>query len=79
MTIILSNMLDSDCQVLRCTWQNISDVNVVEITSKNIYNLSLYKIKKDWLENKSYKVLNNLYDYMKDENCYKALNRNCSQ
>lgn len=47
--------------------------------SKNIYNLSLYKIKKDWLENKSYKVLNNLYDYMKDENCYKALNRNCSQ
>ena len=25
-------MLDSDCQVLRCTWQNISDVNVVEIT-----------------------------------------------
>ena len=27
--------------------------------SKNIYNLSLYKIKKDWLENKSYKVLNN--------------------
>lgn len=26
-------MLDSDCQVLRCTWQNISDVNIVEITS----------------------------------------------
>ena len=25
-------MLDSDCQVLRCTWQNISDVNIVEIT-----------------------------------------------
>lgn len=25
-------MLDSDCQVLRCTQQNISDVNVVEIT-----------------------------------------------
>ena len=32
MTIIFSNMLDSDCQVLRCTWQNISDVNIVEIT-----------------------------------------------
>ena len=25
-------MLDSDCQVLRCTWQNISHVNIVEIT-----------------------------------------------
>lgn len=32
MTIIFSNMLDSDCQVLRYTWQNISDVNIVEIT-----------------------------------------------
>ena len=29
-------MLDSDCQVLRCTWQNISDVNIVEIKFKNI-------------------------------------------
>lgn len=32
MTIIFSNMLGHDCQVLKCTWQNIPDVNLLEIT-----------------------------------------------
>ena len=32
MTIIYSNRLDDDCQVLRDIWRNIPDANVIEIT-----------------------------------------------
>lgn len=40
--------------------------------SKNIYNLSLYKIKKG-LELNDFEPLNRLYHHMKNENCYKEL------
>ena len=40
--------------------------------SKNIYNLSLYKIKEG-LELNNFEPLNRLYHHMKNENCYKQL------
>ena len=40
-------MLDSDCQVIRCTWQNISDVNgAYNIMRKAVSN----SIKEDEIE-----------------------------
>lgn len=40
--------------------------------SKNIYNLSLYKINQD-IKNNSYNSLNNLFHVMKNEDCFKQL------
>ena len=47
--------------------------------SKNIYNRSLYLIKQDWINNKSYSVLNNLNEIMKHEDCFKAIPCNVAQ
>ena len=33
MTIIFSNMLDPDCQVIKNTWQDLNDIHLIEITS----------------------------------------------
>lgn len=41
-------------------------------STKNIYNLSLYKVRQGFFEN-SYEPLNNLYHLMKGEDCFKAL------
>ena len=41
--------------------------------SKNIYNRSLFLIKQDYNNNKTYDTLNNLYDVIKNEECYKLL------
>lgn len=41
--------------------------------SKNIYNRSMYLIKQDWENNKSYDTLDNLYHVIKDEECYTYL------
>lgn len=41
--------------------------------SKNIYNRSLYLIKKDYEEKQSYETLNNLYNVIKTEECYSQL------
>jgi putative transposase len=40
--------------------------------SKNIYNLSLYKIKET-IQDNNYEILNNLYHHIKNENCFTAL------
>lgn len=47
--------------------------------SKNIYNRSLYLIKQDWENNQSYDVLNNLYEFIKQEECYTYLPPKVSQ
>lgn len=47
--------------------------------SKNIYNLNLYLIKKEYEENKTYNVLNNSYPYMKDTDCFKQLPQKVAQ
>ena len=47
--------------------------------SKNIYNRSLYLIKSEYEENKSYNNLNNLYSIMQSEDCYKQLPSKVSQ
>ena len=41
--------------------------------SKNIYNRSMFLIKQDYVNNNSYDTLNNLYNVMKHEECYKLL------
>ena len=41
--------------------------------SKNIYNRSMFLIKQDHVNNNSYDTLNNLYNVMKHEECYKLL------
>lgn len=32
MTIIFSNNMDTDCQVIKQAWQDLKDINLVEIT-----------------------------------------------
>ena len=32
MTIIFSNNMDPDCQVIKQAWQDLKDINLVEIT-----------------------------------------------
>ena len=41
--------------------------------SKNIYNRSMFLIKQDYVNNNSYDTLNNLYNVIKNEECYKLL------
>ena len=41
--------------------------------SKNIYNRAMFLIKQDYANNKSYNILNNLYNTLKHEECYKLL------
>lgn len=58
--IKLSNPLFKECDKL-C------------FNSKNIYNCSMFLIKQDYINNKSYNTLNNLYNILKNEDCYKLL------
>lgn len=48
------------------------ELDVLCFKNKNIYNRTLYLIKKD-LEQNSYNVLNDLYPVMKNEDCFKEL------
>jgi len=41
--------------------------------SKNIYNLALYKVRQEWIQSKSYNILNLLYHNMKSEECFREL------
>ena len=47
--------------------------------SKNIYNRAMYLIKQDWENNKSYDTLNNLFQVIKNEECYSYLPCNVLQ
>lgn len=51
---------------------NFKDCDNLCFKSKNIYNRSLYLIKED-LNNEKYDVLNELFNYMKNEDCFKIL------
>ena len=42
-------------------------------SSKNIYNYTLYLIRKEYEESKTYTILNNSYPYLKDKDCFKQL------
>ena len=50
-----------------------SECDTLCFKSKNIYNLSIYKIRQEFINNKSYNILNNLFHEMKYEDCYKEL------
>jgi putative transposase len=49
-----------------------NECNSLCFKSKNIYNLSLYKIKES-LKDNNYDILNNLYHHIKNEECFSAL------
>lgn len=49
------------------------DCENICFASKNVYNRSLYLIKSEFEESKSYNNLNNLYSIMQSEDCYKQL------
>lgn len=47
--------------------------------SKNIYNRTLYLIRKEYDEKKTYDVLNDSYSFMKNEECFKQLPQKVAQ
>lgn len=48
-------------------------------SSKNIYNRTLYLIRKEYEESKTYNVLNDSYSFMKNEECFMQLPQKVAQ
>lgn len=50
-----------------------AECEAICFASKNIYNRATYLIRKDYEDNESYDVLDNLYSIMQKEECYRQL------
>ena len=62
----------SERHIINKSHSNYKECDDLCFKSKNIYNLSLYKIKEG-LKTSDYEPLNKLYQMMKNEDCYKEL------
>ena len=69
----------AETHIINRTSPMFKECERVCFASKNIRNRSLYLIKEDWNERKSYDVLNNLYYVMRDEGCFRQLPCNVAQ
>ena len=58
--------------IINKSHSNYNECDELCFKSKNIYNLSLYKVKEG-LKNNNYDPLNNLYHLIKTEECYSQL------